>query len=248
MAKRSKDDSQYVDFNDYSKITVSAKTEEQKGFLKNISENKITFVKGYPGSGKTYLSVAYALQQLFRKKFERIVFTRPVIEAAGEKLGFLPGDMAEKIDPYMIPIFSSALDMIDGALLKKLTTKNGHDAIIQVLPLAYMRGYTFKNTIVVCDEMQNSTPEQVRMLLTRIGLGSKMILAGDIKQSDIDKVNGLSDAFELLYGVPEIGFVTTTEKSVCRDPIITAIEDRYDNRELYQKPRTKKTYNRQISV
>lgn len=212
------------------RIIVAPKTEEQRTLLKTISENTITFVCGHPGTGKTYLAIAYALQQLFRGKYEQIIVTRPVVEAAGERLGFLPGDVQEKIDPYMMPIYNFLFKMADEDVLKKLLSKNGKPAVIQICPLAYMRGATFDNSIILCDEAQNSTPEQMRMLLTRIGEGSKMIVSGDVNQSDIKYIHGLEDAFSLLPGIQSIGFVTLTEDSVVRNPIIRDIESRYQKR------------------
>ena len=143
-------------------------------------------------------------------------------------MGFLPGDMFEKIDPYMIPIFDSLLQMVPSEVVKKLTNKNGGDPVIKVLPLAYMRGCTFRNSIIILDESQNTLPEQMRMLLTRIGEGSKMIICGDVMQSDIRQKNGLHDAFERLQDIPGIGFVTLTD-SLPRHPLIADIEDRYQH-------------------
>jgi len=211
-------------------FALEAKNEEQKELLRTIAQNDITFIKGFPGSGKTFLAVGYALQQLFKDKYKYIIFSRPVVEAGGEKLGFLPGDMAEKIDPYMIPIFYSMKQMISGENIKKLTNKNGTDPRIRVLPLAFMRGVTFKDSCIVCDEMQNSTPEQIRMVLTRLGEGSKMIICGDTNQSDIHKTNGLEDAFELLVGIQGIGFCTLSAEAIVRHPIIRQIEERYELR------------------
>ena len=219
-----------------SRNFVRPKNEEQKDVLDAINDNIITFVKGAPGSGKTFLAVSHALEQLDRGEFDKIVLTRPVVEAAGERLGFLPGDMNDKINPYMIPIFETLSQLIrDEHKIQKMFAKNGTEAQIRVLPLAYMRGCTFLNSFVICDEMQNSTPEQVRMLLTRIGEGSKMVLCGDILQSDIENTNGLEDAFNLLYDIKDIGFATLTEKAIVRHPIIASIEERYQQR--HQKRR-----------
>lgn len=213
------------------KVVVIPKNDEQKEMIRLISQNKVTFVKGFPGSGKTYMAVMFALQQLFRDKFEKIILTRPIVEAAGEKLGFLPGDMYEKINPYMIPIFESMADMIPTELLTKLMTKNGSEALIRVLPLAFMRGVTFRNSFVICDEMQNSTSDQMRMLLTRIGEGTKMVICGDVKQSDIHGRNGLGDAFDILQGIDDIGFITLSQEAVVRDQIVKDIELRYADKE-----------------
>ena len=223
-----------VEYNNGLKCIITARGEEQKEMLRTISRNVITFVRGAPGSGKTLLAVTYALQQLFKKKFERIVFTRPVVEAAGEKMGFLPGDMLDKIHPYMIPIFETLSELLPAEVVKKMTSKNGENPSIRIIPLAFMRGITLKKSIIVLDECQNTTPQQVRMVLTRIGDGSQMILCGDVKQTDIDepggRINGLLDAFELLQGVKDVGFVTLSQEAIVRHPIIKEIENRYENR------------------
>ena len=163
-------------------------------------------------------------QARFADNYEYIIFSRPVVEAGGEKLGFLPGDMEEKINPYMIPIFYSMEQILtDKSLIKKLTNKNGSNPKIRVLPLAFMRGVTFAKSIIILDEMQNCTPEQMRMVLTRFGEESKMIVCGDVKQSDIHHKNGLSDAFNLLEGTPGIGFCSLSAKAIVRHPIIEHI-------------------------
>lgn len=215
---------------DYKKTIVIAKNDEQKELMKAMALNSITIVRGSPGSGKTFLAVNYALELYLKKKVDKIIFTRPTVEAGGERLGFLPGDMHDKIDPYMMPIFESMTELISEDLIKKLMSKNGTGSAIRVIPLAFMRGLTFKNAVIVGDEFQNTTPEQVRMLLTRLGENSKMIICGDVKQSDIYGRNGLQDAFELLQGIDGIGFVKLTEKSIVRHPIIAAIEEKYEAR------------------
>lgn len=208
---------------------IVPKNEEQKIMMRTIGMNTITFVKGAPGTGKTLLSVNFALQQFLKGKFSSIVFTRPIVEAAGERLGFLPGDMCEKINPYMLPIFDSMMDLIPIEVINKLMAKHGNikDSPIRVLPLAFMRGATFKNAFVICDESQNTSPDQMRMLLTRLGENSKMIICGDVEQSDIHTKNGLEDAFEILQGIENIGFVTLTHEAIVRDPIVKAIDIRY---------------------
>lgn len=215
-----------------SKKIIRAKNPEQKEMMSIIAHNNIVLVKGAPGTGKTLLAVNYAIEKFGQKnsKIERIVFTRPVIEAGGEKLGFLPGDMYDKIDPYIMPLMESLSQLVPIDMVKKLTCKNGKDPVIRILPLAYMRGLTFSNCIIVCDEMQNSTPEQIRMLLTRLGENSKIIICGDVRQSDIHGVNGLEDAFGLLQDIEGIGFVTLTQQAIVRHPIIIKIEERYEAR------------------
>lgn len=218
------------------RITISAKNAEQKSALKTISENIVTFIRGYPGSGKTYLAVAYGLQKLLEGQYQQLVFTRPVVEAGGEKLGFLPGSMNDKIDPYMTPIFETLYSLIPYEIFLQLThnkneKKNGIGDSIRVIPLAFMRGLTLKKSFVVVDEAQNCKPEQIRMILTRLGEDTKIIMCGDINQSDIlSNNNGLTDAFNLLDGLENIGFVTLTEKAIVRHPLVGQIEQRYLNR------------------
>ncbi len=215
--------------NGNGKIVITAKNDEQKVMIQTIASHDISFVKGAPGSGKTYIAVGYALQELMRGKYSRIVFSRPVVEAGGERLGYLPGDMSEKIDPYMAPIYETMAQLLPGNIYKKFVGKN-IDSVIRVLPLAYMRGISFVNSCIILDEMQNSTPEQVRMVLTRFGEGSKMILCGDVRQSDIQRINGLRDAFDLLQNVEGIGFCTLTADAIVRHPIIARIEKKYEER------------------
>jgi phosphate starvation-inducible PhoH-like protein len=219
------------------KIIVSAKTTEQKEFLRTISQNTITFVTGPAGTGKSFLAVAYGLQQFFKEKFDRLVLTRPVIEAAGEKLGFLPGDMLDKINPYMMPIFDAMSQVVPPESMHKLMAKNGNgkEPPIRIIPLAFMRGTTFRQSFIICDEMQNSTPDQIRMLLTRLGEDSKMIICGDIRQTDISGINGLVDSMELLKGIEDIGMVELTEASIVRHPLVQRIEQRYEARQRERK-------------
>lgn len=215
------------------KIIVTAKTAEQKVLLRTISQNSITFVIGPAGTGKTFLAVAYGLQQVFKGKFTKLVLTRPVIEAAGEKLGFLPGDMIDKINPYLMPIYDAMSQVVPIETMNKLMQKNGNGrgSSIRIIPLAYMRGVTFRHSFIICDEMQNTTPDQVRMLLTRMGEGSKMIICGDIRQTDIIGRNGLSDAMQLLEGIEDIGMVQLTEASIVRHELVQKIEERYEARQ-----------------
>lgn len=212
------------------KLVLVSKTQEQKEYIKSLSENMITFVTGPAGCGKTFIAVIYALQQLAKGSIKRIILTRPMIEAAGEKMGYLPGDMVDKINPYLMPIFDTMMQVLDPELVVKLTVKNGKEPLIKVVPLAFMRGCTFRDAFVVADEMQNSAPEQVRMLLTRIGENSKMVLCGDIRQTDIRDVNGLYDAVSLLKGIDGIKTIELTEQSIVRHPIIQKIEDKYEKR------------------
>ena len=226
------------DVADSFKLCFVAKNPEQKELLRTIAKNDIAFIKGAPGTGKTFLTVAWALQELMKGNFDRIIFTRPVVEAAGERLGFLPGDVHDKIDPYMIPLFDAMSQLLPEDVFKKLCVNRGPTAQIQILPLAYMRGITFRKAIVICDEMQNSTPEQIRMLLTRLGEGSKIVISGDTRQSDIPYKNGLHDAFELLQDIEGVGFVTLTAAAIVRHPIIEKIEARYEDRSSQKENRS----------
>lgn len=211
-------------------LSVTAKNPEQKELIKAIYNSIITFVKGAPGTGKTYLAVSLGLEALCSKKYEQLLFTRPVIEAAGERLGFLPGSMEEKIDPYMIPIFDTLLEYISDNELKSLLSKDKGKPSVRILPLAYMRGVSFKNSYCVVDEAQNTTPEQMHMLLTRIGEGSKLVICGDVRQSDVHTKNGLEDAFQILQGIDNVSFVTLTQQAIVRHSIIGSIEQRYESK------------------
>ena len=212
------------------KSLFAPKNDEQGEFLHTIDHNLITFVRGPAGTGKSYIAIAYALSKLLQHRYSHLILTRPIVQAGSENIGYLPGILEEKTRDYFSPMFSIMLQMIDAELLKILTKNNGAEPSIKILPLAFMRGCTFSKTVVVMDEAQNCTIEQMRLFLTRFGEGSKMIVCGDVKQSDIHKLNGLSDAFELFKGINGIGFVTLSKDAIVRHPIIKDIEDRYDNR------------------
>lgn len=211
------------------RFVFTAKNNEQKNMLKVINNNYITFVIGCAGTGKTHVSIAYSLQQLFRNEYNRIILTRPIV--ASENLGWLPGVVENKVKDYFVPSFTIMSQMIDRESLKILTNGNGIDAKIQILPLAFMRGHSFNHTIVVADEFQNSSIEQMRLLLTRIGENCKIIVCGDVTQSDIREKNGLVDAVAKFKEVAKqnkgIGLVELTEKSIVRHPIIELIEEVY---------------------
>jgi len=206
------------------RIRIIAKNDSQKQTLRMIKEKDIIAITGIAGSGKSFLASSWALNEIIKGTYKKIIITRPCVEANGEKLGFLPGDFSDKIAPYMIPVFNCFTEYISNAQLQKLID----DKIVMTLPLAFMRGCTFKDTIIIADEMQNTIPEQVRMLLTRKGFNSKIILNGDLNQSDIKCKNGLDDACERLRGIDKIGIIDLEEP--IRDPIITKIEERYKNK------------------
>lgn len=206
-------------------IIVSAKNEGQKEAIKTIESHEVTILSGVPGTGKTHLAVGLALKDMFNRKYERIVLTRPYVEA-GEHLGFLPGGYNNKIAPFMFPIVEIMSHYIKS---KDLITKLIDNGNIAVVPLAYMRGCTFKNCFVVADECQNTTISQMRMLLTRIGEDSKVVITGDTEQSDIARTNGLVDAISRLGDIPEIGFKFLGEECCVRSGIVAKIEKKYRN-------------------
>ncbi|MFN0049538.1 MAG: PhoH family protein [Cytophagales bacterium] len=216
---------------------IKAKTANQAKIVEAIKKNDLVFALGPAGTGKTYVSVALAVQALKSKQVKKIIFTRPAVEA-GESLGFLPGDMKEKIDPYIRPIYDALGDMIEGEKLKQYQESN----IIEIAPLAYMRGRTLSNAFILLDEAQNTTPMQLKMFLTRMGQGSKMIITGDKTQIDLParQKSGLIDAIEILKNIKAISFVELTAKDVTRHPLVRDIIHAYDEAStgqsnMYQK-------------
>jgi phosphate starvation-inducible protein PhoH and related proteins len=206
-----------------NRIVITAKTANQKLLLKSIKENIITIVYGCCGTGKTRLSVLNGLRDFRAGKFEKIIFTRPCIAANGENLGYLPGDLNEKIHPYLYPIFNFLSEYLDDNAVDNLIK----DGKIITLPLAFQRGVTFENAYVVLDEAQNSRPEQVRMFLTRIGHNCKVVITGDPEQTDISGINGITDAVERLKGVKNLGIVKFGKEDIIRHPIVAEIEEKY---------------------
>lgn len=204
---------------------VKAKTLGQWQYVDTIRRNHITLGIGPAGTGKTYLAVALAVAALKRKEVERIILTRPAVEA-GEKLGFLPGDMQEKVDPYLRPLYDGLYDMLGNDTFQKYLTKG----TIEVAPLAYMRGRTLNEAYIILDEAQNTTPEQMKMFLTRFGFGSKMVITGDVTQIDLPsgKSSGLIEAAKILQNVPGIGVVKFAQDDVVRHEIVGAIIKAYE--------------------
>ena len=205
--------------------SVSPKTEGQHRYLKMVKYNDVVFSIGPAGTGKTYLSVAFALAALDANEVDRIILCRPAVEA-GESLGFLPGDLKEKVDPYLAPLYDSLHTLYSESKLSQLLKNK----IIEVVPLAYMRGRTLDNAYMILDEAQNATPLQMKMFLTRLGVGSRSIITGDITQVDLQnpRESGLLQASEILSGVEGIGFVRLDEKDVVRHPLVMKIIKAYD--------------------
>ncbi|HIX78734.1 MAG TPA: PhoH family protein, partial [Candidatus Corynebacterium faecipullorum] len=205
---------------------VRPKTVGQSRYVQAIDENTIVFGIGPAGTGKTYLAVAKAVQALRAKQVSRIILTRPAVEA-GEKLGFLPGTLNDKIDPYLRPLYDALRDMIDPEMIPKLMEAG----IIEVAPLAYMRGRTLNDAFVILDEAQNTTPAQMKMFLTRLGFGSTIVVTGDISQVDLPggQVSGLRLVRRILKGVPDIHFAELGSTDVVRHQLVGRIVEAYDN-------------------
>ena len=214
---------------------IKAKTLGQWNYVRAIKNNFITFGIGPAGTGKTYLAVAMAVTALKKREVERIILTRPAVEA-GEKLGFLPGDMQEKVDPYLRPLYDALFDMLGSDTAQKYLERG----TIEVAPLAYMRGRTLNGSFIILDEAQNTTPEQMKMILTRFGFGSHMVVTGDVTQVDlpIGRKSGLVHAAKVLKDVPGISINYFDEKDVVRHEIVGAIIKAYEQFEL--KPDEKK--------
>ena len=203
---------------------IKTKTFGQKKYVEAIDKNTIVFGIGPAGTGKTYLAVAKAVTALKRREVSRIILTRPAVEA-GEKLGFLPGDLQNKVDPYLRPLYDGMYEMLGGEGFLRYQERG----VIEVAPLAYMRGRTLDNSFIILDEAQNTTPEQMKMFLTRVGYGSHVIVTGDITQIDLpgDKKSGLKEAMKILGGIEGIAFCKFTEKDVVRHPLVQEIIKAY---------------------
>lgn len=214
---------------------IKTKTVGQQKYVDSMRDNTIVFGIGPAGTGKTYLAVARAVTALRNKEVSRIILTRPAVEA-GEKLGFLPGDLQNKVDPYLRPLYDGMYEMFgaEGFL------KNQERGVIEVAPLAYMRGRTLDNAFIILDEAQNTTPEQMKMFLTRIGFGSQAIVTGDVTQVDLPdgKKSGLMEAQKILKDIEGIAFCTLTEKDVVRHPLVQKIikaYEKYDEQQVKRK-------------
>ncbi len=207
---------------------VTPQSELQCKYIARIAKKVINFAIGPAGTGKTYLAVAMAVQALENEEVSRLILTRPAVEA-GEKLGFLPGDLAQKVDPYLRPVYDALYEMLGFDKVEKLVSRH----VIEVAPLAYMRGRTLNNAFVILDEAQNTTPAQMKMFLTRIGFGSRAVVTGDITQTDLpDKTaSGLRQSLDILKGIDAIGFTTFTSSDVVRHPLVQSIVEAYDRHE-----------------
>ena len=216
---------------------IKCKSENQQQLVDAYEKNDMVFATGPAGTGKTYLSIALAVRALKEKTARKIILSRPAVEA-GEKLGFLPGDMKEKIDPYLQPLYDALGDMLPAVKLQDMMEKN----IIQIAPLAFMRGRTLSDAVVILDEAQNTTPAQLRMFLTRMGWDTKMIITGDMTQIDLPRGqrSGLSEALQILKDVEGIGFVELNKKDIVRHKLVTRIVNAYESNDNKEKENKEK--------
>ena len=207
---------------------IKAKTIGQQNYMKSIADNTITIGVGPAGTGKTYLAVAAAVAAFRQRTVNRIILTRPAVEA-GERLGFLPGDLQNKVDPYLRPLYDALYDMLGPETFQKYQERGA----IEVAPLAYMRGRTLDDSFIILDEAQNTTKEQMKMFLTRLGFGSKIVITGDVTQIDLpaDKTSGLKDALRVLDGVKDIAICRLTSADVVRHALVQEIINAYENAE-----------------
>lgn len=208
---------------------IMARSSNQVKLVKAFDQHDLIFVTGPAGSGKTYTAIALAVRAFKNKQVKRIILSRPAVEA-GEKLGFLPGDMKEKIDPYLQPLYDALQDMIPAAKLQEMIELN----IIQIAPLAFMRGRTLNDAVVILDEAQNTTPQQIKMFLTRMGMNTKMIVTGDLTQVDLppSQMSGLAHAQHILKGIKEIAVIEMNKKDIVRHKLVTRIVEAYEKQEI----------------
>lgn len=204
---------------------IKPRNQNQQSYIQQVLSNDISFGIGVAGTGKTYLAVACAVEALERQEIRRILLTRPAVEA-GEKLGFLPGDLSQKVDPYLRPLYDALFEMLGFEKVEKLIERN----VIEVAPLAYMRGRTLNDAFIILDESQNTTVEQMKMFLTRIGFNSRAVITGDITQVDLPKhqMSGLRHAIEVLEDIPGVSFSFFQSKDVVRHPVVAKVVDAYD--------------------
>ena len=214
----------------------TARSENQQHLVKAFEENDLVFATGPAGSGKTFVAIALAVRALKNKEVRKIILSRPAVEA-GEKLGFLPGEMKDKLDPYLQPLYDALQDMIPAVKLKEYMENN----VIQIAPLAFMRGRTLNDAVIILDEAQNTTPHQIKMFLTRLGMNAKMIVTGDMTQIDLppSTTSGLIQAMQILRGVRGIGRVEFTKKDIVRHKLVQRIVEAYDK--FDEKKKNQKT-------
>lgn len=207
---------------------IAPRNANQGRMVRSFQENDLTFALGPAGTGKTYIAIALAVRALKNKECRRLILSRPAVEA-GEKLGFLPGDMKDKIDPYLQPLYDALEDMLPPLKLKEYMDSN----TIQIAPLAFMRGRTLNDAVIILDEAQNTTTHQMKMFLTRLGVNSKMVVTGDVTQIDLPSSvrSGLLNALRILKGVKGIGVIEYEKKDIVRHPLVQRIVDAYENRE-----------------
>ena len=224
---------------------ITARTENQQLLVKAFENNDLVFATGPAGSGKTFVAIALAVKALKNKEVRKIILSRPAVEA-GEKLGFLPGEMKDKLDPYLQPLYDALQDMIPAAKLKEYMELN----IIQIAPLAFMRGRTLNDAVVILDEAQNTTAQQIKMFLTRMGMNTKMIVTGDMTQIDLpaSQTSGLVQALRILKGVKGISFIELNKKDIVRHKLVERIVDAYEKFDKEAKAEREKRKNEQLVI
>lgn len=224
---------------------ITARTENQQLLVKAFENNDLVFATGPAGSGKTFIAIALAVKALKNKEVRKIILSRPAVEA-GEKLGFLPGEMKDKLDPYLQPLYDALQDMIPAAKLKEYMENN----VIQIAPLAFMRGRTLNDAVIILDEAQNTTTHQIKMFLTRLGMNAKMIVTGDVTQIDLppSTTSGLIQAMQILKGVGGIGRIEFTKKDIVRHKLVQRIVEAYDKFDDKRKKEIKEAKEKKTNI
>ncbi len=224
---------------------ITARTENQQLLVKAFENNDLVFATGPAGSGKTFVAIALAVKALKNKEVRKIILSRPAVEA-GEKLGFLPGEMKDKLDPYLQPLYDALQDMIPAAKLKEYMENN----VIQIAPLAFMRGRTLNDAVIILDEAQNTTTHQIKMFLTRLGMNAKMIVTGDVTQIDLppSTTSGLIQAMQILKGVGGIGRIEFTKKDIVRHKLVQRIVEAYDKFDDKRKKEIKEAKEKKTNI
>lgn len=224
---------------------ITARTENQQLLVKAFENNDLVFATGPAGSGKTFIAIALAVKALKNKEVRKIILSRPAVEA-GEKLGFLPGEMKDKLDPHLLPLYDALQDMIPAAKLKEYMENN----VIQIAPLAFMRGRTLNDAVIILDEAQNTTTHQIKMFLTRLGMNAKMIVTGDVTQIDLppSSTSGLIQAMQILKGVGGIGKIEFTKKDIVRHKLVQRIVEAYDKFDDKRKKEIKEAKEKKTNI